>query len=350
MGFWIAAWTVIPGIQILAVAALALMPARKESVLDDSRRLRAKHRLEGLLAGIAIIVLGVFVSALAFGAYGWGLFVLAPFTVGLTTAYLANRSEPIDFPTTTGLVMAAAALGSLALILHALEGLACLILAAPLASLMAFIGGGLGWSMAQATRRRRKPLLAVAFLPAVFALEAAVPPAAAIATDRSIEIDAPPAAVWRALTSEEPVRPPPGLPAQAGFAYPLSGRIISGRAGGERVGLFSTGPARERITLWEPGHRLAFIVVEQPAAMEEMSPYRRVHAPHVEGYFENVETSFELEALPGGRSRLTARASTVLRIDPIPYWEPIAHWAIRSNLARVLEDYRLKAEGAVRRS
>ena len=32
--------------------------------------------------------------------------------------------------------------------------------------------------------------------------------------------------------------------------------------------------------------------------MEEMSPYRRVHAPHVSGYFETVRTSFDLAPLP----------------------------------------------------
>jgi hypothetical protein len=50
--------------------------------------------------------------------------------------------------------------------------------------------------------------------------------------------------------------------------------------------------------------------------MEEMSPYRRVHAPHVEGNFETSWTSFDLEPRPDGGTRLTARAAHELRIDP----------------------------------
>jgi hypothetical protein len=77
--------------------------------------------------------------------------------------------------------------------------------------------------------------------------------------------------------------------------------------------------------------------------MEEMSPYRRVHAPHVQGYFDTGETRFDLVPLPGGGTRLTARASHVLRIDPVLYWEPLARWAIRSNTRRVLEDVRARS-------
>jgi hypothetical protein len=78
--------------------------------------------------------------------------------------------------------------------------------------------------------------------------------------------------------------------------------------------------------------------------MEEMSPYRRVHAPHVTGYFNTEWTSFDLVELPGGGTRLTARAAHELRIEPALYWEPIARWAIRRNVGRVLLDVRMKAE------
>jgi hypothetical protein len=89
---------------------------------------------------------------------------------------------------------------------------------------------------------------------------------------------------------------------------------------------------------------LAFAVVSQPPAMEEMSPYRRVHAPHVEGYFVTGETRFELSVRPDGGTRLRVSAGHVLRIDPAPYWEPIARLAIRDNVGRVLDDIKAKAE------
>nr|MDQ4086886.1 hypothetical protein [Pseudomonadota bacterium] len=151
-------------------------------------------------------------------------------------------------------------------------------------------------------------------------------------------------AVWRVLTSDAPIATPPGLVGASGLAYPVRAQIIGEGVGAGRLGHFSTGTARERITAWVPGRTLAFDVLTQPPSMEEMSPYRRVHAPHVIGYFETSTTRFDLEPLPGGGTRLTARAAHVLRLDPVLYWEPLARWAIRANTARVLADLKARSE------
>ena len=112
---------------------------RSEPVLGGNANVA--HVLQGALIGIAIIVLAVLVSAVTFGAYGWGLFVGTPFFVGVTTAYLANRETLLDLDDTTKLVVWAAALGCAALIMFALEGLVCIVLVAPLGGAMAAIGG-----------------------------------------------------------------------------------------------------------------------------------------------------------------------------------------------------------------
>lgn len=344
-GYFVAVLTLVPTVQIGAAAILAMLPSRRDD--DEFGREEARnaaHLLQGTFAGVAIIVLAVLISAVTFGAYGWGLFVGTPFMAGLATGYLANRDELLTNVQTMGLVGYAGMLASVALLMLALEGLACIVLIAPLAVGVAVAGGLLGRALAKIAHWRGKPLVSVAILPMLFAMEAAMPPSVSIIAEQAIEIAAPPEAVWRALTSSEPIRLPPGLVGQAGLAYPLRGHLTSARAGAERIGDFSTGVARERITEWEPGRRLAFTVLTQPPAMEEMSPYRRVHAPHVEGYFETSWTSFDLEKLPGGGTRLTARAAHELKIDPSFYWEPIARWAIHLNVRRVLDDLKGKAE------
>ena len=346
-GYALAALTVVPAVQIAAMAILAILPVRRNVPEPEPETgVNVAHVLQGVLAGIAIIVLAVLVSAVTFGAYGWGLFVMTPFLVGVTTAYIANRRVALEPGRTFSLVLAAAALGSLALIMLALEGLVCIILASPLGIAAAAAGGGLGRAAARIGQGRSTPLMSVAVLPAIFALEAATPPAVPIAMYETIDISAPPSAVWRALTSSDPIASPPGLVGRAGLAYPIRGRLIGEGIGATRLGEFSTGTARERITEWAPGSRLAFTVINQPPAMEEMSPYRRVHAPHVLGYFDTAGTSFALEPLPGGRTRLTARAAHILRLDPVLYWEPIARWAIHENVSRVLRDIREKAEAS----
>jgi hypothetical protein len=48
-----------------------------------------------VLAGVGVIVLAVAVGALVFGSYGYGMFVVSPFVIGATTAYLANRRRDL---------------------------------------------------------------------------------------------------------------------------------------------------------------------------------------------------------------------------------------------------------------
>jgi hypothetical protein len=126
----------------------------------------------------------------------------------------------------------------------------------------------------------------------------------------------------------------------------MSGRLEGEGVGAKRIGAFSTGTATEIVTEWKRYRALAFRVEGQPPAMEEMSPYRRVHAPHVQGYFLTGETRFELMPIGSNQTLLRVSSEHKLRIDPVPYWEPIARLAIRQNVGRVLEDIKQKSERA----
>lgn len=344
-GYILAALAVVPAVQLIAVAILVALPRFKAVEADEREKgVNVAHVAQGVLAGMAIIVFAVLVSALTFGAYGWGLFVLTPLLVGFTTGYVANRSQLLSINQTVSMVLAATALGTLALVMFALEGVLCILMAAPLGAIAALIGGAAGRGLTKIGHERGRPLLSLAILPAIFALEAVTPPAVPIQSDASIIIAAQPSVVWQALTSSARIASGPGLVGLSGLAYPIRGRLIGSGVGAIRLGEFSTGVARERVTLWEPCHALAFAVEHQPPAMEEMSPYRRVHAPHVNGYFDTGETRFTLTPIVGGGTRLRVQSLHILRIDPALYWEPIARLAILLNVTRVLKDVRTKAE------
>lgn len=347
-GFVLAVLSVVPVVQLAAIALNAGLPSK--NALDEegqASRHASKSVALGLLAGIALIVFAVLVSAVTFGTYGWGLFVMTPFLVGITTGYLVNSEGDLGSSRTMNLAIVSAGLGSLALIVLALEGIVCILLAAPLAVPIVMLGAALGRGLAIARYNRRNPLASVAVLPMIFVLEAAIPPESPIMTRYEIEIGASADSVWQALTRSEPIEVAPGLPALAGLAYPTSGKLEGEGVGAKRIGAFSTGTATEVVTEWKPNRVLAFHVENQPPAMEEMSPYRRVHAPHVQGYFVTGETRFELTPMGSNRTLLRVSSGHRLRIDPVPYWEPIARLAIRQNVGRVLEDIKEKSERGV---
>src|SRR5262245_40232033 len=95
----------------------------------------------GVFAGAVLTVAAVFVGTLIFGTYGYGLFVLTPFVIGVITAYLANRKEDIGNSQTAMAVLIATGLGCLVLVLIALEGAVCIVMAAPLGLGLAWLGG-----------------------------------------------------------------------------------------------------------------------------------------------------------------------------------------------------------------
>ncbi len=71
--------------------------------------------------------------------------------------------------------------------------------------------------------------------------------------------------------------------------------------------------------------------------MKDLSPYRHVDAPHLEGYMVSRRGEFRLTALPGGRTRLEGSTWYTLAIYPEGYWvvggEALLH-AIHTRVLR----------------
>jgi hypothetical protein len=346
---WIGMAAIVPVLQIPIILLLCAMPSREAPTLPDIGRapvsLDWMPSVQGLAAGTVITVFAVAVGALVFGTYGFGMFVLTPFLIGAATAYFGNRRGDIGWRRTAALVVAATALGSLALILVALEGAVCIVIASPLSLAAALIGAAFG--RATVLRRAKSTsstLMSIALLPISFATERALPVQTVFDTQETIEIHAPPQAVWQSLVKMDSIDLPPALPFRLGVAYPLSGEIIGQGVGAIRLGIFSTGIAIERVTVWESQRKLAFVVLSNPPAMHELSPYRHVNAPHVHGYFETISTSFEIVPLAGGNVRVVEHTAHEMKLDPVLYWLPFARLIVHENNTRVLAYIKEHAE------
>ena len=350
---WWAAAAILPPLQPLLVLILSLLPSRAgpsspSPATSDARARITVEAFQGACAGVGLTILAVATSTLVFGVYGSGLFVVSPLIIGAVTAYIGNRRSDIGGRATWALVKSAAVLAGLALLALALEGLICILVIAPLWLLISAIGGLIGRAIARATHRPpRSTSAALVVIPLVYALEAIFPASVTFENQVSIDIKAPPAAVWRSITAMGHIEEPPGLLFRLGLAHPLSGRLVGEGVGAERHGEFSTGIAVERITEWIPNHRLAFVVLNDVPTVRELSPYHHVHAPHVVGYFATTLASFELEDRGAHMTRLTLRSTHVLRLEPTLYWLPLANWVVEANKARVLRHIRVLAERLV---
>lgn len=304
---------------------------------------RATARAAGV--GAAFGLVGAPVAIYAVESYGLLLFVGLPFAIGFASALSYNRPRPRSFADGAAAAQLAVLLTGGGLLLFGLEGLLCLVMAWLPAAVLAALGGWLGYVIALQQPARGTPLLMLAvYLPFLAGADLARAPAPLREVRSSVEIDAPPEAVWPHVVGFSELPAPGRWVFAAGVAFPQRARIEGTGVGALRRCEFSTGPFVEPITAWDAPHLLAFDVVAQPEPMHEWSPYTRVNAPHLLEGFRARRGEFRLEALPGGRTRLEGSTWYTLEIFPQPYWTVWSDALIHTIHARVLEHVRTLSE------
>jgi hypothetical protein len=160
----------------------------------------------------------------------------------------------------------------------------------------------------------------------------------------SIVIDAPPDAVWPHVIAFPEIPPPDEWMFRAGVAFPVRAHIDGAGVGAVRYCVFSTGAFVEPITHWEPGHRLSFDVVESPAPLRELSPYRDLAPPHLHGYLRPRRGEFRLVDLGDGRTQLEGSTWYELEMGPEAYWRIFSNAIIHRIHHRVLQHIKHEVE------
>jgi uncharacterized membrane protein YhaH (DUF805 family) len=348
---WLALLFFIPLVNYFLIVLLCAAPSthsREQNeinrALDAHEARRAFSALARLrIAATSVLIAGLLgalaalLSVYGMQQYGSALFLGAPFLLGVVSGVLLNR--PVR--QSTGATVATAALsvtlsGGVLLVLAA-EGGVCLAMAAVIAYPMAIVGA-LGGRALAAGRRPMQPTLSMLVAWPVLALMTGQDGERfpVRTTVSAIEIDASPEHVWENVVGFSPLPPPEEWLLQLGVACPLRARIEGEGVGAIRHCEFTTGDFVEPITHWEPPHRLAFDVTEQPPSMREWSPYEVVHAPHLHGGVQSLRGEFTLTRLPGNRTRLEGTTWYRVKMAPNAYWSLYVDHAIHVIHQRVL--------------
>lgn len=336
-----------PFLNFLLITLLGVLPSRPPGPARTP--LRGSDRvlwaaLSGVAAGTAIGLLMVLFSVFVLGEYGIALFVGTPLVMGVVSGFLLNLRQPQPLIPNMAVGILTVLISGGLLLMFALEGVLCITMAAPLCMVLSLAGVWLGRSLA-AVEGRRAVLASQVVLPFLAILEPA--PAQDRMVETTIEIAAPPQAVWDAVIGFGGVElaPPPEWYFQTGIAYPQRAHIEGTGVGAVRYCEFSTGPFVEPITTWDPPSHLAFDVRSSPPTMHEWSPYAVVHAPHLDGILKSKHGEFILEPLANGGTRLIGH--TWYRFDMAPdfYWGLWSDASIHAIHTRVLEHIKKVAEG-----
>lgn len=354
---WLVIVFFIPLINLIFFAVLAAIPRRQSSkrapIMSRIGRLIPESELGSAVVGIlATAFLTALETAFAtngLGDYGWGLFVGIPFFLGLSSTLIYSFHRPRPLGKCLLVASLATALVGVTLFAIEIEGLICLVMALPLALILALFGAFIGYILQRtpsfATSTFNVVSIGFLVIPGLILAEhylGETPPIYKVTTAVVIKSD--PQTVWTHVVTFSQLPPPTETLFKTGIAYPIRAEIRGRGVGAVRHCVFSTGPFVEPITTWDEPRLLQFDVTEQPRSMEEWSIYNDLRPPHVENYFIARKGQFALKSLPDGSTLLEGTTWYQNRFWPAPYWHLWSDYIIEGIHTRVLLHIKSLAE------
>jgi len=359
---WLVVLFFIPFINLLFFIALCFLPSRGQTETKVAAPWPEVRPLDeiiprsqlgsALLSILLTSAIGLFFTLLGttlLGSYGWSLFVALPFCLGLFAVLLHSYHGPRDYGTCMSVALLPVAIIGALLLVVAIEGAICILMAAPIALGLTWLGASLGYFIQGNYwgTKRGAAMLSVVLLamPGVFGIERAVAlKAPNFVVRTSIEIQAAPEQVWQQVVSFAEIPPPTEMLFRTGIAYPIRAEIAGRGAGAMRRCIFSTGPFLEPIEVWDEPRLLRFGVTANPAPLNEMTPYGHIEPRHLHGYFVSEQGQFLLTPLPNGGTRVEGTTWYRDAIWPAAYWRLWSDYVIHRIHLRVLKHIKQAAE------
>ncbi len=349
---WSGLVVLVPFFNLVGMIVLSVYPTDPGATcLAFGRESKGQHQIRSALVGVAaslaIALIMVGVSVYGLQDYGVALFLGTPVWMGAVSAFAYNRPVPRSLLGSLLVAQTSILIAGAALLLFAFEGVICLAMLYPVATAMGLLGGMIGYCMGALTATSGRGMMFVAFLlPALSGAESVHRPVPLYEVVSQVEIDVSPEQVWPFVVGFSDLPDPDPWYFKLGIAYPKRATIQGSGIGAVRHCEFSTGSFVEPITAWNPPERLAFDVESQPPPMHELSPYRHVHPPHLDGYLRCKRGEFRLVRLADGRTRLEGSTWYEFQMYPQDYWTLWSDAAIHRIHVRVLEHIKRLAEEA----
>jgi hypothetical protein len=266
--------------------------------------------IRGTVAALVCAIVGGVLIAMGNGASGLGvtMFLFLPAATGFVTVLTVHYWRAVVISLSIAMVLCLAGL-----VFTGLEGIVCVVMASPILIIGAMLGAAAGILV-----KRRFPTdgnLSMAIIPVLAGVSVF---GAGKIEDRletgwrteviesTIIIEAGPEEVWDAIIEFDDVDGPKPLLMRMGLPIPQSCSISGFGVGSERTCRFSSGFIRERVTLWDPPHRLELDVDEVQLPGRHWLGFQRA--------------TYTLERRGAGDTKITRTTTVTSTLRPAFYW------------------------------
>lgn len=305
-----------------------------------------KNKRTFVVVGLTVIIAGLLTiwGINGIGQYGIALFTLTPLFIGAGPTILYGYKHDITFADSWRIGFFTLLIYSIGLLFFAIEGLICLVMAAPIGVLLTWAGSSIGYAIVKKTPNSGLTimLILIVIIPTTAFIEKDMQPALTSVVT-SIEINAAPQTVWKNVIEFPQLDEPTEFIFKTGIAYPINAKIEGTGVGAVRHCNFTTGSFIEPITIWDEPRLLKFDVTDQPAPMKELS-FWDIDAPHLHDYFVSKQGQFKLTQLPNGKTLLEGTTWYYHNIAPEFYWQLWSDLIVQKIHNRVLEHIKTNAE------
>lgn len=363
---WLSILFFFPIVNLLFFLILCFTPGREaDANVEMPRSMRFKVFLDrviptstwgsaalGILLNVLSALLFTQFSVQTLSKYGWGLFVGLPFSLGFTSVLIYTYHWRQSLWDCLKVSILSVVLAGAVFFALAVEGIACLIMAAPLAILLAMVGGAIAYAIqSRPGRKMDTGAMYTSFIfaiPLLMGLESVqAPPPQEHHVKTSVEIQAEPAKVWNHVVAFAELPPPKEMLFRIGIAYPIRAVIHGKGAGAIRHCVFSTGEFVEPITVWSEPMLLKFSVISNPPPMQEWTLHAKIHPPHLNNFLASKGGQFRLVRLPNGNTLLEGTTWYNHNMQPEFYWKLWADRIIHRIHLRVLNHVKKLSESPV---
>lgn len=312
-----------------------------ENILPDDDETR-----KWVSIGITIIIAGLLAiwGIYGIGKYGIALFLFTPLFIGAAPTILYGLKKDISLKQAWKIGVLTLSIFTLVLIMCAIEGVICIVMAIPIALLLTWIGCAIGWGIVDnSPDNGPSALLLLAFIIPALGFVEKGDNYRLTSVVTSIDINASLQDVWKNVVAFPMLDEPTEFIFKTGIAYPIDATIEGIGVGAIRHCNFTTGSFVEPITVWDEPNLLRFDVKDQPAPMKEIS-FWDIDAPHLHDYFVSTQGQFKLIALADGKTRLEGTTWYYHKIQPAFYWRLWSNYIIHKIHERVLKHIKVNSE------